>query len=71
LVAEQHISNDHAPRRFNECIKDPLHPNGFLSPGKQVIWPKALRKARAPCRKLEPDDVSIAILSSPARHLEE
>jgi 4-cresol dehydrogenase (hydroxylating) len=43
LVADQYDFNDHALRRFNETIKDALDPNGVLSPGKQGIWPRAMR----------------------------
>jgi 4-cresol dehydrogenase (hydroxylating) flavoprotein subunit len=46
LVAEQYAFNDHALRRFNERLKDALDPDGILSPGKQGIWPKAMRQAR-------------------------
>jgi 4-cresol dehydrogenase (hydroxylating) len=35
--------NDHAQRRLNERLKDLFDPNGILSPGKQGIWPKAMR----------------------------
>jgi 4-cresol dehydrogenase (hydroxylating) len=31
--------------RTYERIKDALDPEGILSPGKQGIWPKNLRKA--------------------------
>jgi 4-cresol dehydrogenase (hydroxylating) len=38
--------NDHAMLRLNERVKDALDPNGILAPGKQGIWPKALRNLR-------------------------
>ena len=47
LAAEQYCFNDHAYRRFAETIKDAVDPNGILSPGKQGIWPRTLREARA------------------------
>jgi 4-cresol dehydrogenase (hydroxylating) len=43
LVADQYDFNDHAQRRFLQTIKDALDPNGILSPGKQGIWPAAIR----------------------------
>ena len=43
LAAEQYSFNDHSHRRFVETIKDALDPNGILSPGKQGIWPRAMR----------------------------
>ena len=46
LVASQFAFNDHAAMRVNERLKDALDPHGILSPGKQGIWPEALRKAR-------------------------
>jgi 4-cresol dehydrogenase (hydroxylating) len=46
LAAEQYSFGDHAYLRFAETIKDAIDPNGILSPGKQGIWPRALRKAR-------------------------
>ena len=47
LAAEQYSFNDHAYRRFTETIKDAVDPNGILSPGKQGIWPRTMREARA------------------------
>jgi len=46
LVADQFGCNDHAAMSINERLKDALDPQGILSPGKQGIWPKALRKAK-------------------------
>jgi 4-cresol dehydrogenase (hydroxylating) len=43
LVADQFDWGDHAQRRLNERLKDLLDPNGILSPGKQGIWPRAMR----------------------------
>jgi len=39
--------NHHALLRLNEAVKDALDPNGILAPGKQGIWPRALRTERA------------------------
>jgi 4-cresol dehydrogenase (hydroxylating) len=46
FVAAQFDFNDHAAMRLCERLKDALDPGGVLSPGKQGIWPKALRKAK-------------------------
>lgn len=46
LVAAQFAFNGHAAMRTYERLKDALDPNGILSPGKQGIWPKALRNAK-------------------------
>ena len=44
LVADQYDFNNHAQRRFAELIKDAVDPAGILSPGKQGIWPKGMRR---------------------------
>lgn len=47
LAADQFDFNRHAYRRFVERIKDAVDPDGILAPGKQGIWPEALRKIRS------------------------
>lgn len=42
-AAERYTFNDHVQRRFAEKLKDALDPRGILAPGKQGIWPAALR----------------------------
>jgi 4-cresol dehydrogenase (hydroxylating) len=44
LVADLYDFNGHALRRFVETIKDAVDPAGVISPGKQGIWPRALRR---------------------------
>ena len=46
LCADQYDFGGHAQRRLAETIKDAVDPNGILMPGKQGIWPKALRESR-------------------------
>ena len=46
-VAHTFDYNNHALLRLNERMKDAIDPNGILAPGKQGIWPKALRENRA------------------------
>jgi 4-cresol dehydrogenase (hydroxylating) flavoprotein subunit len=46
FVASQFDFNDHAAMRIYQRLKDTLDSNGVLSPGKQGIWPKALREAK-------------------------
>lgn len=43
LIARQFDFNDHAAMRFFERLKDACDPDGILSPGKQGIWPAAMR----------------------------
>jgi len=45
VAAEQQSFGDHAMRRFNEAVKDAVDPFGILAPGKQGIWPAAMRPA--------------------------
>jgi 4-cresol dehydrogenase (hydroxylating) len=33
-------------RTFTEAVKDAVDPAGILAPGKQGIWPAAMRAAR-------------------------
>jgi (+)-pinoresinol hydroxylase len=46
-IAETYSFNNHALLRLHETMKDALDPNGILSPGKNGVWPKHLRKERA------------------------
>jgi 4-cresol dehydrogenase (hydroxylating) len=46
LVAAQFDFNNHAAMRTYETLKDAFDPRGVLSPGKQGIWPRAMRQAR-------------------------
>jgi 4-cresol dehydrogenase (hydroxylating) flavoprotein subunit len=43
-AAAKYTFNDGIQRRFAEKIKDALDPAGILAPGKQGIWPAALRQ---------------------------
>ncbi|HXX71754.1 MAG TPA: FAD-binding oxidoreductase [Candidatus Acidoferrum sp.] len=45
-VMDAYSFNDHALLGLHETMKDALDPNGILSPGKNGIWPKSMRKAR-------------------------
>jgi 4-cresol dehydrogenase (hydroxylating) len=46
-VADQFGFNQHAMRNFVHKVKDAVDPHGILSPGKQGIWPSAMREAQA------------------------
>ena len=43
-IAGAYGFGDHAMRRLQETLKDALDPGGILSPGKQGIWPRGMRK---------------------------
>ena len=45
-IADAYGFGDHAMRRLQETIKEALDPEGILSPGKQGIWPRSMRKDR-------------------------
>jgi 4-cresol dehydrogenase (hydroxylating) flavoprotein subunit len=44
IPADAFDFGDHAYLRFVEKIKDAVDPAGIFSPGKQGIWPRALRQ---------------------------
>jgi len=46
-IAAMYGFNDHALQKLNERIKDAVDPRGILAPGKQGIWPAALRAKRS------------------------
>ncbi|MBZ5695952.1 MAG: FAD-binding oxidoreductase [Acidobacteriia bacterium] len=46
-IAATYSFNNHALLHLHETIKDALDPNGILSPGKNGIWPKGMRKTKA------------------------
>jgi 4-cresol dehydrogenase (hydroxylating) len=46
-IMDAYSFNNHSLLRLHETMKDALDPNGILSPGKNGVWPKAMRKARA------------------------
>jgi 4-cresol dehydrogenase (hydroxylating) len=46
-IMDAYSFNNHSLLRLHETMKDALDPNGILSPGKNGIWPKGMRKARA------------------------
>ncbi len=45
-AADMYNFNGHALRALSERVKDALDPQGILAPGKQGIWPIALRGKR-------------------------
>lgn len=46
-IMDAYSFNNHSLLRLHETMKDALDPNGILSPGKNGVWPKSMRKARA------------------------
>jgi 4-cresol dehydrogenase (hydroxylating) len=46
-IMDVYSFNNHALLRLHESMKDALDPNGIFSPGKNGIWPKGMRKAKA------------------------
>lgn len=39
--------NKHALLRFHETVKDAVDPNGIISVGRYVVWPRHLREKKA------------------------
>jgi (+)-pinoresinol hydroxylase len=46
-IMDAYSFNNHSLLHLHEAMKDALDPNGILSPGKNGVWPKSMRKARA------------------------
>jgi len=46
-IANTYSFNNHALLHLHETIKDAVDPKGILSPGKNGIWPKRMRKTTA------------------------
>jgi 4-cresol dehydrogenase (hydroxylating) len=46
-VAATYDFNGGSMHRLNEWMKDAIDPNGIIAPGKQGIWPRRFREARA------------------------
>jgi 4-cresol dehydrogenase (hydroxylating) len=46
-AASAYSFHNYALLRFHETLKDAVDPNGILSAGRDGIWPRQMRNAKA------------------------